>query len=183
MNIDWKDIAGHFEFKPFYDFLLSRLKPGSSMVEVGVLCGKSIAYLAQRSKSEQLGLNLWGVDIFVSHPEWGFVLGEWANRPSFYDLYKSNLVQAGVDDVIKTLAMTSVEAAKFFKDGTLDCVFIDAVHDTESVTADILAWRPKVKPGGILSGDDYIAPWGVIKAVDELVPNRNIMGQTWWVEI
>lgn len=73
----------------------------------------------------------------------------------------------------------SVEAAKFVADNSLDFVYIDAAHDYDNVKADIAAWVPKVKTGGIVSGDDYyIFPNsgndGVIKAVDEYVAAHNI---------
>jgi hypothetical protein len=68
--------------------------------------------------------------------------------------------------------LPSVEAAKEFPDGSLDLVFIDGAHDYDNVRNDILAWRPKVRPGGILSGHDYRMGgvyFGLIKAVDRTV--------------
>lgn len=48
----------------------------------------------------------------------------------------------------------SVQAASIVpKD--LDFVFIDASHDYESVKDDIQAWRDHIRPGGVLTGDDY----------------------------
>ena len=70
------------------------------------------------------------------------------------------------------LRMFSVDAAKVVpKD--LDFVFLDASHDYESVKEDIEAWRDHVRPGGVLSGDDYdLYPiphsMEVHKVVDEL---------------
>jgi hypothetical protein len=65
----------------------------------------------------------------------------------------------------------SVDAAKDFEDESLDFVYIDANHDYESVKADIEAWLPKVKKGGIISGHDYCRRgnmnFGVIEAVNE----------------
>jgi hypothetical protein len=56
------------------------------------------------------------------------------------------------------------------------------MHDYENVKADILAWKPKVKPGGIMAGHDYgpHAP-GVIKAVNEVFgkPSRVYRDTTW----
>ena len=37
---------------------------------------------------------------------------------------------------------------------SLDCIFIDGNHSSESVYNDINVWLPKLKNGGILSGDD-----------------------------
>ena len=49
----------------------------------------------------------------------------------------------------------SVDAAKDFADGSLDFVYLDANHNFESVTADLAAWSPKVRAGGILAGHDF----------------------------
>ena len=49
----------------------------------------------------------------------------------------------------------SVSAAKQFTDRSLDFVYIDADHSYESCLADINAWHPKIRVGGILSGHDY----------------------------
>lgn len=51
-------------------------------------------------------------------------------------------------DVIATLA-----------DASLDWVYIDAGHDFDSVSRDLDAVRPKMKPGGIIAGHDFVR-WG-----------------------
>lgn len=50
----------------------------------------------------------------------------------------------------------SIQAAKNFENNFFDFVYIDANHCYEEVKKDILAWFPKVKSGGILSGHDYL---------------------------
>lgn len=62
----------------------------------------------------------------------------------------------------------SVEMAAEVVDGALDFAFIDADHSEDSVSRDIAAWLPKVRPGGILAGHDYDNPLhtGVKPAVD-----------------
>jgi SAM-dependent methyltransferase len=54
-------------------------------------------------------------------------------------------------------------------DRQFDLVFVDADHSYQKVLQDIAAWEDKVRPGGILCGDDYDNPhWpGVKQAVDE----------------
>ena len=51
----------------------------------------------------------------------------------------------------------STEAARAVPRRSLDFVYIDANHTCEAVTADLEAWAPRVKPGGILAGHDYRA--------------------------
>lgn len=51
---------------------------------------------------------------------------------------------------------TSMEVVKIVGDNTLDFVYIDGNHDFLNVTQDIHYWLKKVKPGGIISGHDYV---------------------------
>jgi len=60
-------------------------------------------------------------------------------------------------DRTKFHRLTSVEAAKLYPDEFFDYVYIDANHEPEYVTADMEAWYPKVKYGGMLSGHDWWA--------------------------
>lgn len=75
----------------------------------------------------------------------------------------------------------SVKAAQWIEDGSLDWVFIDADHRYNSVAADIAAWTPKVRRGGIIAGHD-IAREGVTKAVAESGPYAVAEDQVWWRE-
>ena len=70
---------------------------------------------------------------------------------------------------LHVLRMTSIEASKLFTKGYFDMVFIDADHSYEHVKADIEAWLPLVKEGGLLAGHDYGARKhaGVKRAVNE----------------
>ena len=82
----------------------------------------------------------------------------------------------------------SVEGAKQVPDDSLDFVFIDGNHLYDHVVQDLLAWFPKVKSGGIVSGDDYASHpkrWLVWKAVDEFLSEHSYELQgleydVWW---
>lgn len=84
------------------------------------------------------------------------------------------------------LKMSSIEGAKYIQDGSLDFVYIDADHSYEAVKEDIRAWEPKVRKGGIVSGDDYyVFPNsgndGVVRAVDEYAQEFGVdMQSTEW---
>jgi hypothetical protein len=59
----------------------------------------------------------------------------------------------------------SVAAAALFAPRTFDLVYIDASHVEENVLADLEAWYPKVRPGGLLCGHDWNTYEGVNRAV------------------
>ncbi|MEM9428854.1 MAG: class I SAM-dependent methyltransferase [Pseudomonadota bacterium] len=65
----------------------------------------------------------------------------------------------------------SVEASTAFAPATLDFVYLDGDHSFEGTSADVAAWWPIVKPGGILAADDYrIGGWWGAGVVDALRP-------------
>ncbi len=85
----------------------------------------------------------------------------------------------------------SVDAAQEFGDESLDAVYIDANHDFTNVVADISAWYPKLKRGGIISGHDYTRKkglnYGVIEAVEGYtrangIPEYYVLGRKERVE-
>ena len=49
----------------------------------------------------------------------------------------------------------SIPASAYFKPDTLDLAYIDANHSYVSVMADMDAWWPKVRIGGLMGGHDY----------------------------
>lgn len=52
--------------------------------------------------------------------------------------------------------LDSSVAAASVPDGELDFVYLDARHDFAGVVADIHAWWPKVKAGGVFAGHDFV---------------------------
>ena len=83
-------------------------------------------------------------------------------------------------------------------DGALDFAFLDAAHDYDNIAADIKAWAPKVRPGGLVCGHDLDNPiaihdgvdfWGVRQAVEEYTARLGQgcklevgAGYTWFVQ-
>jgi predicted O-methyltransferase YrrM len=90
---------------------------------------------------------------------------------------------------IQCIQGDSAAAANNFVDGSLEFVFIDANHEYEPIKADIKAWLPKVRKGGVLAGHDYGSDSyrphpGVSKAVHELLGD-DITSQEdcWMIEV
>lgn len=86
---------------------------------------------------------------------------------------------------INVLEYDSVTASNCITDGICDLVFIDAAHSYEGCKSDILAWIPKVKPGGWIGGHDYLRV-DVNKAVRENFEDNKVeadSNKTWFVRV
>jgi hypothetical protein len=90
----------------------------------------------------------------------------------------SQLFQYGDRSVV--MRMTSKDAAEALQDNILDFVYIDANHSFDACSEDIRLWWPKVRPGGLISGHDYVdgkfreGDFGVKSAVDEFVEKHGL---------
>ena len=159
---------GWFSYPNLYSRIAKRFPSGSRFVEVGCWKGKSAAYMCVEIANSNKNIEFFCVDTWE-----GSVEHEGMEELSkLYDIFIDNL--RPVEEYYFPLKMTSLEGAKKFKDNSLDFVFIDASHEYEDVRDDILAWYPKVKPGGIIAGHDYYHEeydWfpGVKQAVNELL--------------
>jgi predicted O-methyltransferase YrrM len=72
---------------------------------------------------------------------------------------------------VRIIRKHSMDALKKYPDGSLDFVYIDANHVFPYVAEDIFYWEKKVKPGGIVSGHDYLKEL----RVDGLVQVREVV--------
>jgi len=139
-------------------------------VEIGV-CKGEYSSLLLASNPE---LRLYSVDPWVAY---GFRTQSWCDKE--YSWAKHNLKKFGRRSII--VRMTSMQALDLFPDESLDFVYIDGAHDFENVYNDLCGWAPKVRPGGIVSGHDYLertgsrgSVLGVVQAVDQYTDEQNI---------
>ena len=171
---DWRpEVAGwSIDILPFYARQARQLQDGAVVVEIGVHHGRSILFLAEqlwalgKKKCRLYAVDPWGNDvdheIFMGH--------HWRTESR---------------DLVVPVRKTSLEAVKIMPEA--DMIFIDGLHDLESVSTDIMFWREKVKTGGLLAGHDY---WhwgehaGVGRAVDEAFGGAAVSeSSVWWVRL
>lgn len=180
----WQDIPGWFQWRGAQEEAVAHFGDGSRFVEVGCYLGKSLCSLAEVVVGSGRDIAVTGVDTGRgSGPEGRRDTN--AHGPAvefgggtFAGLLHRNVIACGAQDLVQLLISDSVSAAALFADASLAWVHLDARHDYDSVTADIAAWAPKVRPGGWLSGDDYDEwQWpGVVGAVRDALPDA----QVWW---
>lgn len=178
----YSEIQGWTDFESAYSEMVDRLPDGAVIVEVGTYLGRSLVFLATLVKNSGKRIRVVGVDTCRgSGPEGGDSTsiprdhhGEAVKRGggTFAGELHRNLIDCGVADYVTLIVGDSKTAATLFPDESVDFCFLDAAHDYENVKDDILHWITKIKPGGVLGGDDLCPGiWdGVVQAVEELLP-------------
>ncbi|KAJ1405426.1 hypothetical protein B484DRAFT_215271 [Ochromonadaceae sp. CCMP2298] len=74
----------------------------------------------------------------------------------------------------------STTAARFFKDGSVDFLFVDGLHTYDGVMNDLISWYPKIKSGGVIMFNDYgcrsmkCAFEGVTRAADTFLKSKGL---------
>lgn len=150
----------------------------ATMVEIGVYTGESTEMFQQSGKFNVIH----AVDPWVDGYNDNEIISIQFNMDVVEELFDKR-----VSDYkeINKLKMSSMEAVSLFDNGALDFIYIDGDHSYKSVEEDILAWMPKIKPGGVIAGHDYGYYPGVKKAVDEIFGTlvAHFPDTSWMVEL
>jgi len=117
--------------------------------EVGVFRGRN----ARSMFREIPGLKLIGVEPFADQPS--------STRHKTVPRYERN--RRAMDGRVKDRDFSLIEkfseiAVQDIAYDSLDFVYIDGDHSYDYVMTDIILWARRVRPGGIVSGHDYIGP-------------------------
>ena len=155
--------------------LLLTLPRNGAVAEIGVWRGMFSAMLRDVCEPQKLLLvDPWS-DMADDTP--------WHNEPMtaeekhqlFEDAFQHVQHTFAADPRIEIVRAPSIEAARNVPDSSLDAVYIDGAHTYADVNADLHAWSPKLRPGGLLTGDDYYwsddggKTFPVRRAVDDFV--------------
>jgi len=188
-----KNIFGWFAYGDLYSHVVNKATDNSHFVEIGALLGKSSFFMAASIEASKKNIKFDVIDTWkgsIEHQKGSdFEIAEVVNG-TLYETFLNNMKD--VEDYYTPIRIPSVEASKLYDDQSLDFVLIDGAHDYDSVLEDISVWLPKVKPGGILAGDDYSLDHPeVVKAVNDYFnikthePFERIRfnDKTWWVTI
>lgn len=176
--MNWTEVPGFFDSDILYKLVVDSAPENAVFVEIGTWRGKSTSCMGQLIKSSNKNIKFHAVDTFEgsneNYHQYSIEQLKEAGTTLFDD-YEKNLKMCGVYDIVNTIKSSSVEASKHFENESIDFVFIDASHEYEDVLSDVSSWYPKVKPGGLICGDDY-APWWqfVMNAVNDYFEGKQL---------
>jgi hypothetical protein len=156
--------------------LLNRRRLLGCGVEIGVKGGEYSQLLLKTWR----GRHLISVDPWLEAPTEEYVDIANVHQAKHDDYYQQTLGRLRpFGDRSTVWRMMGGDAAERIPDHCLDFAYLDARHDYEAVMQDLEEWIPKVRPGGVLAGHDYIdgdfeeGAFGVKSAVDEFFADRH----------
>ncbi len=184
IKINNHEIFGYSRYINMYHEMVGIAEDGALFVELGSFLGQSTAAMAAMIKRSNKQIRFDAVDIFelsefsddVHHD----IVKE--HGGNFLQAFTNNLLKADVLDIVNIVKATSLQAASRYPDRSISYLMIDASHKYQDVCDDIRAWYPKIKMGGIISGDDY--DWEEVnKAVVDTIPKHSVYdGSTWFLK-
>ena len=175
---------------PAIDSCVGRNRDGPHVfVEIGVFLGGNLSLCFSRSlhnvfSGENLTvkdfepwfvpppknlITFYGIDTFTfdNISDEGMIEGKVSG--DYYQLCCENLK----DTTATIVKMDSIEASKTFIDNYIDILFLDGDHGANYVNAELDAWIPKVKKGGIIAGHDFNSE-AISKAVYKRFPKEEV---------
>lgn len=130
--------------------LLEQHRP-KVVVELGSWLGASAIAMARcvrRWGGTVTCVDTWAGDL---NDDGGSADGRW---PLMILSCARGMVEAGVGANVRLIPAMTRDAARCWTQ-PIDCLYIDADHSHDGVLADLEAWVPHVRDGGVMAGDDY----------------------------
>ena len=153
----YQDIDGWFSYEYIYKQAVEGAGDNALFVEIGSFKGKSTAFMCVEIINSGKKISFDCID-----PQ--KLLGHYADsateKPEVFEGYNTSAFHerlAPVRGYYNLIEKTSDDAVNYYPDGSIDFIMIDGDHSYEGVKKDVLNYIPKMKPGGIMVGDDAFA--------------------------
>ena len=152
--------------------------PGAVLLEIGSYLGASTCFLAAAAQDIGGGARAHCVDTWQNEGMTEAPRDTWGEFQANTRAYASCIIAH---------RGRSMDVANTFTEH-LDLLFIDGDHSYVACKADLEAWLPHLKYGGVLIMHDYGWAEGVKRAVDEIVKprqngNGHVMQNTYWARV
>ena len=154
MKQTYFNIPGWFNYSESYDRIVDTIEDNGKIVEIGSFLGRSTSYLATSLfNAGKENVKIYSVDTYAGSSEHGSL----KIPKDFLPMFKENLkFFIGREMVVPLQGRSdSPDILNRFKDEEIDFIMVDGAHEHEAVVDDITNWWPKLKPDGIMFGDDF----------------------------
>ena len=142
-------ITSHSRFALWADIV--QAVSARRVLEIGVFKGEFAEYVLRQCTM---------IDTYFMLDPWRH-LDDWkkpANKPNeeFEAIYAQAMARTEfARNCVKVLRGTTTEVINTVEDASIDLAYIDGDHTLRGITIDLLRTFTKIRPGGILGGDDF----------------------------
>jgi predicted O-methyltransferase YrrM len=183
----YKDIYGWFSYDYLYKDAVERAEDGALFVEIGSFLGQSAAFMCVEIINSQKNIKFDCIDpmkIVENYAESARLHPELWSQYSAEQFHKRLESVKGYYNLIQE---ESSIAVNLYKDNSIDFLMIDGDHSYDAVKNDIINFLPKMKIGGVITGDDAYVP-EILKAAKDAIEGTELTlsvveGIHFWIEI
>ena len=170
LNPDFNEIPGWFSYEKIYKQMVKEFPTNSTFVELGSWMGKSSNKMAELIKKSNKNIKFFTIDSFNSSSE--------KIRQNIINDFDGDLYCEFIDNTLisdnknsfEVIKDTSENSVSLFENNSIDFMMIDS--DYTSTKHNLNLWYHKIKPNGIIAGDDYNVFDEVNKSVNDFFYNQ-----------
>lgn len=143
--------------------------------EVGVHKGRFTKHLLEALRPQALHLiDPW----YLAGPEWRWGGGDRSTTSALAAIIRRFPTELVSGQLVLHIGY-DLDVLRAIDDATFDWVYLDSTHQYDHTLAELALLRSKVKPGGLISGDDWRSDpahkhHGVFRAVHEFVAIHDV---------
>lgn len=139
---------------------LAFFKGARTVVELGCFVGWASAHLALGIKATGRGGRLYCLD----------------TMQEYLDVALANLGRHGLGDLVTPIRGRSLDAAVLAAmPPSIDLIFLDTSHAYPDTRDEIVAYAPRLAPGGVIVLHDSVSASGVRRSVGEVADRFNVL--------
>lgn len=163
-------IPGEFGFSEIYDLMINSSPTKAKFVEVGSWLGKSTNYLISKILESKKEISLTAIDTFRGDNNSNKIVADSFGGDVYYEFMDNAILsnQLGFYDIIKD---NSITAANNFNNNDVTFLMLNTDGDYDSSYEEIKKWFHKVKPGGVLAGNNFPNSDSITKASQDFFYN------------
>jgi predicted O-methyltransferase YrrM len=169
------DMGSHVE-RGFLFQLAGDAPVDAQVIEVGSWMGASTCFLAGGLRGAAAKIyavdNFQGLSTCGEDAAWYHRHFQKLGARGTLDIFRANFAALGLAARAEPVVADSLAAARTLaaKQGTIDLIFVDGDHSYAACQADIAAWAPFVRRGGVMAFHDFGSrAEGVTRAIFEAI--------------